>query len=82
MHRLTARLAELNEELLGVLQRRFQAGQATASDVALGAIEARAARQQAALATAALRAAELDLQVYLGVPAGSRFGVAGDIRNW
>jgi cobalt-zinc-cadmium efflux system outer membrane protein len=82
LHCLTARLAELNEELLGVLQRRFQAGQATASDVALGAIEARAARQQAALAAAALRAAELDLQVYLGVPAGSRFVVAGDIRNW
>ena len=54
LHRLTARLAELNAELLGVLQRRFQAGQATAGDVALGEIEARAAWQQTELAAAAL----------------------------
>ena len=66
LQELRKRLADLNEELLGVLRRRYEAGQATAADVALAEMEARSSRQQADLEEIALRFARLDLQAYLG----------------
>ncbi len=82
LHELTGKLAELNEELLGVLRRRYDAGQATAADVALAEMEARSARQQADLAEAALQTARLDFQAQLGLPVETPPSVAGDVEQW
>ncbi|HEV3137696.1 MAG TPA: TolC family protein, partial [Pirellulales bacterium] len=46
---LALSLAKLNEEMIGVLERRFSANQAQISDVALARLQAHAARQQANL---------------------------------
>jgi len=59
--------AKLNEDLSGVLVRRFDAGQASAADVALANIEARTATQQAAVAKTKQVAALEDLRAQLGL---------------
>jgi cobalt-zinc-cadmium efflux system outer membrane protein len=82
LHDLTRALADLNEKLLGVLRRRYDAGRATAADVALAEMEARSSRQQAELAETALQSAQLDLQAYLGLDPNLSCTVAGDIEDW
>jgi len=52
-------VARLNVELDGVLARRFQAGQATAADVAMARLQSRAAERRADLAETTYRAAVL-----------------------
>jgi len=82
LHALRKGLADLNEQLLGVLRRRYDAGQATAADVALAEMEARSSRQQAELAETALQSVRLDLQAYLGLDPKSPCVVAGHIEDW
>jgi len=60
-------MAELNEALLGVLQRRFEAGQASAADIALARIEAFSAAQQASVAKTRQVWALESLRVQLGL---------------
>ncbi len=66
--KLTQSTAELNEHLLGVLERQFTAGKASAADVSLARIETRASQQQAALALAQYTSAEQALRIQLGLP--------------
>jgi cobalt-zinc-cadmium efflux system outer membrane protein len=82
LHELRKALADLNEDLLGILRRRYDAGQASAADVALAEMEARSSRQQAELAETALQSARLDLQVYLGLDGDGPCVIAGDIEDW
>jgi len=68
-------MAELNEKLLGVLQRRFEAGQASAADVALARIEARSTAQQAAVVQTKSVAALQNLRTQLGLDSDQRLGL-------
>jgi outer membrane protein, heavy metal efflux system len=79
---LTLSLAGLNEELIGVLDRRFTAGQALASDVALARLQAHAARQQANLAIATYNTALVDLRTQLGVISSEPFEPQGDLTRF
>jgi cobalt-zinc-cadmium efflux system outer membrane protein len=74
-------LAKLNEELVGVLDRRFSAATAPASDVALARLQAHAARQQANLAVATYNTAVLDLRTQLGLVSGEPFEPQGDLSQ-
>ncbi len=76
---LSLSLAKLNDDLVAVLGRRFQSGQAVASDVALARLQAHAARQQANLAITAYNTAVLDLRTQLGLPSGEPFEPRGDL---
>ena len=78
----TRSLAELDEKLLEVLKRRFQAGQATAADVALARIEARSARQQAQLAEVALQEALRALRRHLGLEEKAGTEPVGRLDQW
>lgn len=81
-HELRESLADLNEGLLGVLRRRYDAGLATAADVSLAEMEAHSSREQAELAKLALQFAVLDLQAYLGFARDTPCEIAGDIEDW
>ena len=82
LHELRKSLADLNENLLGVLRRRYDAGLATAADVSLAEMEARSSREQAELTELALQFAVLDLHVYLGLDRNTPLAVDGDIEDW
>ncbi|MCE9547123.1 MAG: TolC family protein [Planctomycetia bacterium] len=77
---LTLSLANLNEELHGVLQRRFDAGRASAADVALAHIEARATRQQAGLAQEKYVTTLVALRNQIGVDPRSLPEPTGDLQ--
>ncbi len=62
---LSQTLAELNEQLAGVIGRREKAGQATQADVALAKIQARASRRQQRLSEANYQTALLALRTQL-----------------
>jgi cobalt-zinc-cadmium efflux system outer membrane protein len=76
---LTLSLARLNEDLVGVLQRRFSAGTALTSDVALARLQAHAARQQANLAITGYNTVLLDLRTQLGLFSDEPFEPRGDL---
>jgi outer membrane protein TolC len=78
---LNLSLAKLNEELVGVLDRRFHAGTAVASDVALARLQAHAARQQANASTAAYNTALVDLRTQLGPVSNEPFEPVGDLTR-
>lgn len=79
---VTRSLADLDEKLLEVLKRRFQAGQSSAADVALARIEARSARQQAQLAEVALGDAQRALRRHLGAEEQTAVEPAGRLEQW
>ncbi len=74
-------LAKLNEELVGVLKRRFEAGTAVASDIALARLQAHAARQQANASMAAYNTALVDLRTQLGLVSQEPFEPIGDLSR-
>jgi outer membrane protein TolC len=78
---LSFSLARLNDELVDVLDRRFTAGQATASDVALARLQAHAARQQANLAITGYNTAVLDLRTQMGMVESEAFEPRGDLTQ-
>jgi len=82
LQELRKSLADLNQKLLGVLRRRYEASLASAADVSLAEMEARSSREQAELAELALQFAVLDLQVYLGLDRNTPCVVAGNIEDW
>jgi cobalt-zinc-cadmium efflux system outer membrane protein len=73
---------ELNEQLLRVLQRQFEAGQAAASDVAIVRIDSHSTRHQAQLAEANYQTALLDLRRQLNVPLNVPLEPQGDLTQW
>ncbi len=66
--RVAEQLADFNENLLKTLERRLQAGQAQAADVALAKVESRATRQQARAARQDYLTALTDLRNQIGIP--------------
>ncbi len=59
--------AENNQELLRILEKRLEGGDATGADVAIVRLDARSTRQQLALAEANHATALLDLRRHLGL---------------
>jgi len=72
---------ENNEQLLDVLTKRYEAGDAAASDVATVREDTRATLQQLRLAEANSESARRDLLRQLGMPPASPFDFAGDLTT-
>lgn len=64
---LVRTLAKLNENLVGVLQRRWKAGQANHADVVLARLQAQSTRRRQRLMEANYRTTLLNLLNYLGL---------------
>ncbi len=75
-------LADLNEQLLGVLQRQEQAGQANRADVELARLESRSARRQQRLAEANYQTAVMNLRNQLNLDASSPMELDGQWLDW
>ena len=84
LRNMSALLARVNDELIGVLDRRLSAGQSTPTDLALARIETRSARQQADLAAGAYQSALAELHTQLGLPQACGLEPEGDLaaRRW
>ncbi len=67
--RVAQQLADFNDHLLRSLRRRLEANQVAAADVALAAVENRAARQQVKAAQQDYNTALTDLRNQIGIPA-------------
>jgi cobalt-zinc-cadmium efflux system outer membrane protein len=78
----TTAQAGLDAEIVGILQRRFSAGQSTATEVALARINARTSRQEADMAAASYENARLELQTQLGLPQSAAIDPCGETACW
>jgi cobalt-zinc-cadmium efflux system outer membrane protein len=67
-YRLAQQLADFNDRLLQSLQRRMEANQVLAADVALARVESRATRQQVKAARQDYLTALTDLRNQIGIP--------------
>ena len=67
-YRLAQQLADFNDRLLQSLQRRMEANQVQAADVALARVESRATRQQVKAARQDYLTALTDLRNQIGIP--------------
>ncbi len=75
---LNQTLAELNEQLVGVMQRRQKAGQANNSDVELARLQAQTTRRQQRLTESSYQTAYTNLLNQLNVTANIQFGLSND----
>lgn len=71
-----------NQRLLRTLEKQLDAGQATAADVAIVRVDARATGQQVRLAKANHETALRDLKRQLGVPPDDAAAFDGDLRSF
>ncbi len=76
---LAESVATLNQQLLEVLERRFQAQQAGLADVSVGRVEARDAARRARLARSDYDAAKVELLRTLGVMGPVGLKVSGEL---
>jgi cobalt-zinc-cadmium efflux system outer membrane protein len=74
--------ADLNNQLLSISQKQFEAGTITGSDVAILKLDNASARRQAALAEANYQTALLDLKRQLGLPAAAPLVLTGRLSDW
>jgi len=79
LYELANQTAELNDDLLGVVERRFKAGISTAAQVTTAKVAARQSRNQARLADATYQAALLALRQQLDLPASELFALADSL---
>lgn len=70
-----------NQQLLNILEKRLEAGEATAADVAIVRVDAESTRQQLRLAAANYQSALRDLARQVGVSPQQIPGVDGDLRE-
>ncbi len=70
-----------NQQLLSILEKQLEAGQATAADVAIVRVDAASTRQQLRLASANYQSALRDLARQLGVSPHQIQGIHGDLRK-
>ena len=71
-----------NRQLLRILEKQLEAGQANASDVAIVRIDERSTRQQLRLAAANVETALRDLKRQVGLPADEPEAVPGDLSRF
>jgi cobalt-zinc-cadmium efflux system outer membrane protein len=72
----------VNDQLLTILEKRMEAGDAAGADVAIVRLDNRAARQQARLAEANYQTALLDLRRQLNFPIAVPLEPIGDLSEW
>ncbi len=75
-------LAEQNEELVGVTERRLKAGLAIQADVALAGLQAQSARRQQRLAEANYETALMSLRNYLALDEDADLELSGQWTSW
>jgi outer membrane protein, heavy metal efflux system len=78
---LAKSVADLNDRMSEVLQRRFQAGQTTTANVTMAKVSARSSRRQADLATANYQTALLALRQQLKIHPSEPLQVRGDLSR-
>jgi outer membrane protein, heavy metal efflux system len=74
--------ASLNEQLLGVVQRRFNAGQGAPAEQATATVAARQSRKQAGLAEANFQTALLALKRQLNIEGGEPVALTGHLEDF
>lgn len=79
---LAGRTAKLNENLVGVIERRFKAGLSTAAEQTLAKVAVRQSLRQLELADANYHTALLALQRQLNVPENKMIGIAGSLKDF
>jgi len=79
---LAARTAALNDELLGIVERRYQANLATPAERTTAQVTARQARKQAALAEANFQTALLTLRRQLNMPTSQVITLIGRLEDF
>jgi len=75
-------VADLNEQLRGIVQRRFDAGQANQADLVLTIAQSRTTRRQADLAEANYQTALLNLGNQLNIASPLTLEPVGTLRDW
>lgn len=70
-----------NQQMLRILEKQLDAGQATAADVAMVRVDARSTQQQVRLARANYETALRDLKRQLGMNADDPAKITGDLRT-
>ncbi len=75
-------IADANEALVGVMQRRFESNQATAADLATASVDAWSSRQQQQLAEIDLSTALDDLRRQLNLPSDTPLEIGEDLSTW
>lgn len=71
---------ENNRQMLGILEKQLDAGQATAADVAMVRVDARSTHQQLRLARANYETVVRDLKRQLGLSIDDTVTITGDLR--
>lgn len=79
---LAESLAALNEQMVGVIQRRLTAGEASAGDVTLARLQAASARRQQSLAAGAYQTALSELRSHLNLGPEATIELATDWADW
>lgn len=74
--------ADNNQELLRILEKRLEAGDATGADVAIVRLDARSTQQQLVLAKANAATALLDLRRHLGLSPTVPIPLAGGLEGY
>lgn len=74
--------AENNRQLLQILEKQKEAGQATGADVAIVRLDAQSTRQQQRVAEANYQTAMLDLKRQLRLPPQAEFTLDPEVTNW
>jgi cobalt-zinc-cadmium efflux system outer membrane protein len=81
-YELKQSVAELNQEMLGVIERRLEANQASGTDVSLARIELITSVQEAEIARAEYAASLAELRKQLGIQAIEVIEPVGDLETW
>ena len=79
---MTQTLADLNEQLVGVIQRRQNAGQANRADVELARLQAKSSRRQQRLAEAAYKTALMNLRNQMNLDTIAPLALSGNWLAW
>ncbi|MDZ4686117.1 MAG: TolC family protein [Planctomycetaceae bacterium] len=79
---LSQATATNNQQLLTILEKQLDAGQATAADVAMVRLDARSTQQQLRLAEANYQTALLDLRRQLGLPRSMPVELTTNLIAW
>lgn len=74
--------AQLNDQLLVVVEKRLEGGDVTGAEAAISRLDNRSARQQAKLAEANYQTALLDLRRQLNIPISVPIDVAEGLDEW
>lgn len=82
LRNLTGSLADMNEEVIGVIERRERAGQSNTADVELAKLQHRATRRQLRLAEAGYQTALTSLRNQLNFAANTQLELESQWMNW